>query len=71
MDFLKFKWTLHLFFQFFNGVGFNLKGIRFFRNATELKNHIFCFFKRSPLSELLHFSMEVELTHLFNGFKWF
>jgi hypothetical protein len=31
----------------------------------------FCMFKRSPLSELVRFSMEVELTHLFNGFKWF
>jgi hypothetical protein len=37
--FLKFKWTLHLFFQFFNGdgVGLNLNGIRFFR--IELIQH--------------------------------
>jgi hypothetical protein len=40
-------------------------------NATEFKNHIFCLFKRSSMSELLRFLMEVELTHLFNGFKWF
>jgi hypothetical protein len=43
----KFKWTFYLIFQFFNGVGFSLNGIIFFSywtlNATELKNHIFCF----------------------------
>jgi hypothetical protein len=32
-------------------------------NATELKNHNFCLFKKTSLSELLRFSMEVELTN--------
>jgi hypothetical protein len=73
MDFLKFKWTLYLFFQFFNGVGFNLNGICFFvlnYKCNRIENHIFCLFNRSPLSRLLRFSMEV-VTHLINEFKWF
>jgi hypothetical protein len=73
--FFKFKWFFHLFFKFFNGflIEWNSFLPYWTLNATELKNQIFCFSKRSPLMNCYVFQLKLnQLIYSMdlNDFEW-